>query len=153
MELSLSTFPECGLPVRLADGGLAIIVAVLTPGRVLIVAVDGLHEVADESIRERPAICARCKQSSFWWQKDFWPLCLCGAHPDSEWREEVFSMAASFIRKAEAQRPDVRLTPVLGQALATGGWQYWRQLQRFAFVEAVPTLLVAWNKQQQESQG
>lgn len=147
MELSLSTFPELGKPVRLLDGSLAIIVAALTPGHILVVGVDGLHEVANEAILQRPAICARCKQSSFWWHKDFWPLCCCGARPDSDWREEVFSQASSFIRKAEAKRP-VGLTRILGQALATGGWQYWRQLQRFAFVEAVPKLLTGWHKRQ-----
>lgn len=154
MELSLSTFPDCGLPVRLADGSLAVIVGALHPGHVLIVGFDGLHEVLDEAMQERPAICTRCGQSSrWWWCQDFAPLCCCGARPDADWREVTFDAATAFIRKAEAKSSDVRLTPMLGQALATGGWQYWRQLQRFAFVEAVPKLLTEWNKQQQESKG
>lgn len=153
MDLSLLTCPELGKPVRLVDGSLAVIVGALTPGRVLVVGFGGTHEVSNEAMQERPAICARCGHvSRWWWDTDFVPLCCCGARPDADWREATFDAATTFIRLAEAKGP-VRLTPILGQALATGGWEHWRQLQRFAFVEAVPGLLVAWNKQQQESQG
>jgi hypothetical protein len=149
MDLS---FLECATVVRLTDG-LGIVVGRLQADRALIVGAQGLWEVSPEAMQQAPAICERCGRSFWWWRhSEFHVRCLVCEPPDLAWREATLQQAQGFIARASqtCQRTDLGWArTIVDFALAAGG-RYWHPTQKLAFSAAVPTLLEAWNRQQQE---